>query len=119
MQDFLNNASATWFSLPDYLRSTAWILAVTISLIHTADTLTVTIEDDGAGFEPELRALVPGSGMGLLCMEERARLLDGTLHITSAPGKGTTVRATLPVPPPGSPPIGRDGSAVRLPGAHR
>ena len=91
--------------------------AVTISLIHTADTLTVTIEDDGAGFEPELRALVPGSGMGLLCMEERARLLDGTLHITSAPGKGTTVRATLPVPPPGSPPIGRDGSAVRLPGA--
>lgn len=88
--------------------------AVTISLTHDGDALTVLIEDDGAGFEPVHRALTPGSGMGLLCMEERARLLDGTLRIDSAPGKGTVVRATLPVPPPGSPPIGRDGVAVRL-----
>ncbi|MEW6477194.1 MAG: PAS domain S-box protein [Actinomycetota bacterium] len=89
---------------------------VTISLSHRDDRLTVVIEDDGAGFEPERRALTPGSGMGLLCMEERARLLDGTLEIESVPGKGTVVRATLPVPPPGSPPIGRDGVAVRSPG---
>ena len=71
--------------------------SVTISLQHSGETLTVIIEDDGAGFEPERRSLTPGSGMGLLCMEERARLLDGTLMIESAPGKGAVVRATLPV----------------------
>lgn len=88
--------------------------AVRISLRHDGDLLTVTVEDDGAGFEPEHRSLSPGSGMGLLCMEERARLLDGTLSIESAPGTGTVVRAALPVPPPGSPPIGRDGAAIRV-----
>lgn len=87
---------------------------VTIFLRHGGDMLAVVIEDDGVGFEPEHRSLTAGSGMGLLCMEERARLLDGTLKIESAPGKGTVVRATLPVPPPGSPPIGRDGVAARL-----
>jgi PAS domain S-box-containing protein len=70
--------------------------SVTISLSHTGDNLIVRIEDDGAGFIPEHRSLTPGSGMGLLCMEERARLLDGTVQIESTPGKGTVVRATLP-----------------------
>ena len=87
--------------------------AARISLRHDGDVLAVIIEDDGAGFEPEQRTLTPGSGMGLLCMEERARLVDGTLRISSRPGQGTVVCATLPVPPPGSPPIGRDGVAVR------
>lgn len=72
--------------------------SVTISLKHGAGTLTVVITDDGDGFEPEHRALTPGSGMGLLCMEERARLLDGTVRIQSAPGQGTVVEATLPIP---------------------
>ena len=48
-------------------------------------------------------------------MEERARLLDGTVRIDSAPGKGTVVRLSLPVPPPGSPPVGRGGVAVQPP----
>jgi len=89
--------------------------SVRISVHHAADRLTVVVEDDGAGFEPSRRALTAGSGMGLLCMEERARLLDGALSIDSAPGKGTVVRLTLPVPPPGSPPIGREGVAARPP----
>lgn len=73
--------------------------SVTISLDHGGGTLTVVIADDGDGFEPDHRALTPGSGMGLLCMEERARLLDGTVRIQSAPGQGTVVKATLAVPP--------------------
>lgn len=93
--------------------------AVTISLRHEGDVLTVIVEDDGAGFEPERRSLSPGSGMGLLCMEERARLLDGTLRVDSVPGKGTVVHASLPVPPLGSPPVGRDGVAVRAPEVRR
>jgi len=86
---------------------------VTIALNHDGDVLTILIEDDGSGFEPQNRSLTPGGGMGLLCMEERARLLDDTLHIESAPGRGTVLRAVLPVPPPGSPPVGPDGAAVR------
>lgn len=93
--------------------------SVTISLNHGGDTLTVVIADDGDGFEPEDRALTPGSGMGLLCMEERARLLDGTVRIQSSPGQGTVVQATLPVPPPGSVGIGLEGMAARRPEGRR
>lgn len=89
--------------------------SVSISLRHAEDSLTVVVQDDGAGFEPTHRALTAGSGMGLLCMEERARLLDGAVQIDSAPGEGTSVRLTLPVPPPGSPPVGREGVATRPP----
>ncbi|HEV3363293.1 MAG TPA: PAS domain S-box protein [Acidimicrobiia bacterium] len=76
--------------------------SVTIAVSQSGDILTVVIADDGEGFEPEHRALTPGSGMGLLCMEERVRLLDGTVRIESAPGRGTVVRAALPVPALGS-----------------
>jgi PAS domain S-box-containing protein len=93
--------------------------SVTISLRQAGGTLRVVIEDDGEGFEPENRTLTPGSGMGLLCMEERARLLDGMLRIESAPGKGTVVQATLPVPSPGSASIGREGVAARPPEGRR
>jgi NADH-quinone oxidoreductase subunit H len=41
MQDFLNNASATWYSFPGYIRSTAWILAVTVSLIILVALMTL------------------------------------------------------------------------------
>jgi PAS domain S-box-containing protein len=89
--------------------------SVTISLAHSDYRLTVVIEDDGAGFGPATRRLTAGSGMGLLCMEERARLLDGTLEVDSAPGRGTAVRLELPVPPPGSPPIGPGGAVAHPP----
>jgi two-component system sensor histidine kinase UhpB len=71
--------------------------SVKVSLSHEGGTLTVVVADDGEGFEPEHRALTPGRGMGLLCMEERARMLDGTLRIQSAPGAGVVVQAMLPV----------------------
>ncbi len=89
--------------------------SVTISLGHSDDRLTVVVEDDGTGFEPAGRRLSPGSGMGLLCMEERARLLDGSVEVGSVPGRGTVVRLELPVPPPGSPQIGPGGVAARPP----
>jgi signal transduction histidine kinase len=88
---------------------------VTISLQHSGERLTVVVQDDGAGFDPSLRTLTAGSGMGLLCMEERARLVDGFVEIDSAPGRGAALRLSLPVPPPGSPPIGREGVAARPP----
>ena len=76
--------------------------SVTITLDHDDGRLTVTVQDDGGGFAPAQRSLTSGSGMGLLCMEERARLLDGSVEFDSAPGRGTLVRLSLPVPAPGS-----------------
>jgi signal transduction histidine kinase len=93
--------------------------SVTISLSQAGDTLTVVVSDDGEGFEPENRALTPGSGMGLLCMEERARLLDGAVQIESAPGQGTVVRAALPAPAPANVAIGRQSPVARPPEGRR
>ncbi|HEY7953299.1 MAG TPA: GAF domain-containing protein [Solirubrobacteraceae bacterium] len=57
-------------------------------------SIQLTVRDDGEGFDPQT---VQSSGFGLLGMRERVQLLDGALQIESAPGAGTTVRATLPV----------------------
>jgi len=68
---------------------------VTVALQRTESTLTVSISDNGAGFDraaPDWKA-----GLGLASMEERARLLGGTLEIRSRPGTGTEIRATLPI----------------------
>jgi two-component system, NarL family, sensor histidine kinase UhpB len=56
------------------------------------------VRDEGDGFDPE--SVVPAedgeSGLGLVGMRARLRLLGGRLEIESAPGGPTTVRATLP-----------------------
>jgi two-component system, NarL family, sensor histidine kinase DevS len=64
-----------------------------IEVIEGETTIEVSIRDDGAGFNPAHRT----EGFGVLGMRERAALLHGTLEIDSAPGRGTTVRCTLPV----------------------
>jgi PAS domain S-box-containing protein len=58
-----------------------------------------TISDDGIGFSPE-QALSRGDAglhFGLRSAIERARIVDGTLAIISAPGQGTTIRLRLPI----------------------
>ena len=55
-------------------------------------SVVVEIIDDGRGFQPERTR-----GMGILGMEERVRQLGGTFFVRSAPGKGTTVHAELPI----------------------
>jgi signal transduction histidine kinase len=69
---------------------------VTVSLRYAARALTIEVTDDGVGFD----TAAPWTGFGLGGM--RARVLDsgGTTTISSAPGKGTTVRATLPLRDP-------------------
>jgi signal transduction histidine kinase len=57
-----------------------------------AETITVTVRDDGTGFDPTARA----GGFGLVGMRERAELLGGTIGLASEAGAGTTVTATLP-----------------------
>lgn len=52
------------------------------------------IEDDGRGFDP---AGVPAGRFGLVGMNERARLLGGTLSVDSALGQGTVIEVAVPL----------------------
>ena len=61
--------------------------------------LEVTIGDDGVGFDPDR---IGERGLGLAGMSERAMLLRAELDIRSAPGSGTTISLTLPLPPAGT-----------------
>lgn len=57
------------------------------------DEILVEISDDGRGADPAGR----DHGVGLIGMRERVEALGGHLHIDSRPGRGFTVRATIPV----------------------
>jgi signal transduction histidine kinase len=61
------------------------------------DELVVSIQDDGAGFNPEATARGEFPKFGLTTMHERAASIRGSLDIDSAPGQGTTVRFTMPL----------------------
>ncbi len=67
---------------------------VSVTMTRAASGLTVSIRDDGIGFDP---ARPPDQGIGLVTMRERAMLMHGELAIESAPGRGTIVRLTLPL----------------------
>ncbi|HEX9615178.1 MAG TPA: two-component regulator propeller domain-containing protein, partial [Bacteroidota bacterium] len=68
---------------------------VSVELECREDVLSVKIADNGTGMEPaEGRR---AGGLGLSGMTERARILGGQIVIHSAPGKGTTIRVTVPL----------------------
>jgi signal transduction histidine kinase len=52
------------------------------------------VEDDGRGFEPPQ---VPTGRYGLIGLNERAKLLSGTLELESSPGVGTRVEVSVPM----------------------
>ncbi|WP_240687152.1 sensor histidine kinase [Amycolatopsis suaedae] len=65
-------------------------VVVDLSIVDELVVLTVT--DDGTGFDPGQ----PAAGFGLSGMRVRAEQVGGRLTVTSAPGKGTTVRLEVP-----------------------
>jgi signal transduction histidine kinase len=65
---------------------------VTISAWREADRLLMRIEDDGIGLAREVEA-----GFGLRNMHDRARLLGGSVEVSSANGKGTLVTLEIPM----------------------
>jgi signal transduction histidine kinase len=68
--------------------------SVYVSLRDTEAGVSFEISDDGCGFEPGFQR----SGWGLANMGDRIGALDGTLDVVAAPGRGTTVRGTIPLP---------------------
>lgn len=65
---------------------------VSIHLDYMDADLSLTVSDDGVGMEK----LLVGKGYGLRNIRERARLLDGTIRIESAPDAGFTLHLTAP-----------------------
>ena len=57
--------------------------------------LSVTVKDDGAGFDQGL--LPEGKSSGLKNMEARIKLLGGSFNASSFPGKGTVINFTIPL----------------------
>src|SRR5947199_3029382 len=74
---------------------------VLITMKEDADTVYVTIKDDGCGFDVGTLLKTPDQqrGLGLAGMSERAVLLDGSLSIHSGPGHGTTIEVHIPLKP--------------------
>ena len=71
---------------------------VAIRVCQLDDRLTLSIRDDGRGFDPE--ATLGSRGEGLSNMTERARRLGGALSIVSIAEQGTEVRIELPIGSP-------------------
>ncbi len=74
------------------VRNHARARSAAVRLGYCPDTVSLEISDDGAGFDPA-RA---GAGFGLSGMRTRVTEAGGTLTVSSSPGAGTTVRATVP-----------------------
>jgi PAS domain S-box-containing protein len=66
-----------------------------VSLRGTNDHLRLAVRDQGKGFDTE--AAMATSGLGLVSMQERLKLVNGCVVIDSKPGVGTTIRATVPL----------------------
>jgi signal transduction histidine kinase len=66
-----------------------------VQLWGASDEIHLTVSDSGAGFDPE--TVKTSRGLGLISMEERLKLVNGTLSIESQPEKGTTVHVCVPL----------------------
>jgi two-component system CheB/CheR fusion protein len=68
---------------------------IAVALTLRKGTIMLTITDNGAGFDP---AAVKGrGGLGLIGMEERARLVNGKLTVSAKPGHGTRIEIEVPI----------------------
>jgi two-component system sensor histidine kinase UhpB len=63
-----------------------------VDVTEDNEMLRVRVADKGNGFDPRVRT----EGFGLTGMRERVTLAGGTLEVQSAPGKGTTIVASVP-----------------------
>ena len=73
------------------LRKHSGARSAQVRLAHTDVGVSLTVSDDGNGFDPGSGS----NGNGLANMRRRALDLGGVLDVESAPGQGTTVRLSL------------------------
>jgi signal transduction histidine kinase len=68
--------------------------AVEVSVARIGDLVHVLVRDDGVGFD--VPAALLRKTYGLVGMQERALVLEGSLRVNSAPGCGTRIEVTFP-----------------------
>ena len=68
---------------------------VGVALMRTATGVQLSIDDDGRGFDLA-EARRRGNSLGLVSIDERARLLGGSVHVETHPGRGTRVQVQIP-----------------------
>jgi signal transduction histidine kinase len=66
-----------------------------ITIERDVRSVRLRIQDDGVGFDPRQRSAT--GGLGLTSLDERARMLGGSMIIESAPGKGTRLEFQIPI----------------------
>jgi signal transduction histidine kinase len=108
--------AAAYFSCLEALQNvTKYAEAHTVSLTlsRADDRLVFLVRDDGVGFDPD----AVGYGTGLQGIADRLAALGGTLTITSAIGRGTTITGSLPAPEAdamvGEPELGARSRAIQ------
>lgn len=72
-----------------------------VSLAEDAGQLVIEVCDEGPGFDAQEAASAGGGGVA--GMRERVHALGGTFELSAAPGRGTAIRARLPVSVPEAP----------------
>jgi signal transduction histidine kinase len=82
------------------VRKHADATVVRVNAEALANTLLMTVVDNGRGFRPEETS---GDGLGVQGMKERARLMGGELRVISEPSAGTTVSLSVPTNQPAMP----------------
>lgn len=68
---------------------------IQVTLRKENQNLVLHVRDEGTGFNKKNQP--KGTGLGLFGMKERAELIEGTLRIESAPGKGTSIHLSIPL----------------------
>jgi PAS domain S-box-containing protein len=81
------------------IRKHAEAKTIKVKVSKEEEEVVFIIEDDGKGFNMELESLKNNSekGLGLATIDERARMLKGSLNLWSEKGKGTRISLKIPL----------------------
>jgi signal transduction histidine kinase len=70
---------------------------IRVALVCDESRISVTVEDDGVGFDVADSIRANGRGVGLVSMRERLEMVGGEMELTSAPGSGTRMVASYDI----------------------
>jgi signal transduction histidine kinase len=70
---------------------------IELELAYDADSVNLSVRDDGRGFDPLAEAAAGPGHFGLQGMRERTERLGGSFDVSSHPGRGTRIRVRVPV----------------------
>ena len=72
---------------------------ILVSLSHSKNILSIVVDDNGKGFDPQNVKNFKNAdgGMGMTFMKERIKYIDGRLFLSSEEGKGTRVTLNIPL----------------------